>query len=152
MNDPFFVKTWVIFTQGYVLCQVWLKWVSQVVLEKKCEILSMYLCYFILIPPWKRTWPLIWTNLNPHYSRMSCEIGREVLEEIKIKIRWMDNRWSEKLTCAFSSGELKIHYSLGFFQGVGVVVCVWCGVGHNYNYIYVKKPVYIRQFFSSDPS
>ena len=105
---------------------------SQVVV-KKCEILSMYLCYFIFIPPWKRTWPL----MNPHYSRMSCEIGPEVLEEIKIKIRWMDIRWSEKLTCAFSSGELKIHYSLGFFQGVGVVVCVWCGVGHNYNYIYV---------------
>ena len=25
----------------------------------------MYFCYFLIISPWLRVWPLIWTNLNP---------------------------------------------------------------------------------------
>ena len=33
-------------------------------------ILSMYFCYFIIISPWKRAWPFIWTTLNPLHPRM----------------------------------------------------------------------------------
>ena len=29
-------------------------------------------CYFIIIFPWKREGPLIWTNLNPLHPRMLC--------------------------------------------------------------------------------
>ena len=28
--------------------------------------------YFSIISPWGRTFPLIWTNLNPHQPRMLC--------------------------------------------------------------------------------
>ena len=45
----------------------------------------MYFPYFIIISPWKRAWPFIWTNLNPHHPRMPClslvEIGPVVLEK-----------------------------------------------------------------------
>ena len=36
------------------------------------KIFSMHFCYFIIIFPWKRVWPFIWTNLNPLYQRMLC--------------------------------------------------------------------------------
>ena len=29
---------------------------------------------FFAISPWKRKWPFIWTNLNPHYLRMLCQV------------------------------------------------------------------------------
>ena len=49
----------------------------------------MYFCYFIIISPWKRLWPFIWTNLHPLHPRMLCaklvEIGSVVLEK-KLKM------------------------------------------------------------------
>ena len=80
----------------------------------------MYFHYFVIISPWKRAGLFIWTNLNPLHPRMLCakvEIGPVVLEK-KMKM-WkvygrtdgrtdrQTDRWSEKLTWAFSSGELK---------------------------------------------
>ena len=32
----------------------------------------MYFRYFVIISPWKRVWPFIWTNLNPLHPRMLC--------------------------------------------------------------------------------
>ena len=32
----------------------------------------MYFRYFVIISPWKRAWPFIWTKLNPLHSRMHC--------------------------------------------------------------------------------
>ena len=32
----------------------------------------MYFCYFIILFPWKRAGPFIWTNLNPLHLRMLC--------------------------------------------------------------------------------
>ena len=32
----------------------------------------MYFGYFVIISPWKRAGPFIWTNLNPFYPRMHC--------------------------------------------------------------------------------
>ena len=34
--------------------------------------MSKYFCYFVIISPWKRTWPIIWTNLNSLHPRMLC--------------------------------------------------------------------------------
>ena len=32
----------------------------------------MYFRYFVIISPWKRAWPFIWTNMNSHHPRMLC--------------------------------------------------------------------------------
>ena len=40
--------------------------------EEDFLISSMYFCYFVIIPPWKRAGPFIWTNLNPLHPRMLC--------------------------------------------------------------------------------
>ena len=37
----------------------------------------MYFHYFVIISPWKRVGPFIWTNLNPLHPRMLC-----------VKFRW----------------------------------------------------------------
>ena len=40
--------------------------------EEDFLILSMCFLYSIIIPPWKRAGPFIWTNLNPLHPRMLC--------------------------------------------------------------------------------
>ena len=40
--------------------------------EEDFVISSMYFRYFIIISPWKRAGPFIWTNLNPLHQRMLC--------------------------------------------------------------------------------
>ena len=46
---------------------------------------SVYFRYFLIISPWKRAWPIIWTKLNPLHTRMFCaslvEIRSVVLEK-----------------------------------------------------------------------
>ena len=91
----------------------------------------MYFHYFVIISPWKRARPFIWTNLNPLHPRMlGAKFGwnwpsgsGEEDENVKSlrrlrqqqqrqRQRWQrrttDKFWSEKLTWAFGSGELKI--------------------------------------------
>ena len=34
--------------------------------------MSMYFCYFLIISPWKRVRPFIWTNVNSIHPRMLC--------------------------------------------------------------------------------
>ena len=48
--------------------------ISLVVLEEKIINFRQYIFarYFIIISPRKRTWPFIWTNLNPLYPSMLC--------------------------------------------------------------------------------
>ena len=100
--------TWECFVAGFVK-------IGPVVLEKDFSISSMYYCYFIIISPCKRAWPFIWTNLNPTHPRMlyvkfdwnwPSGSGEEFLIFPQC-IQTLDKRWSEKLTLAFSSGELK---------------------------------------------
>ena len=40
--------------------------------EEDFLISSMYFHYFIIMSPWKRVGPFIWTNLNPLHPRMLC--------------------------------------------------------------------------------
>ena len=78
----------------------------------------MYFRYFLIVSPWKRMWSFIWTNLNSHHPRMLCaKFGwywpsgsweeDENVKSLQTDGRTTDNRRSEKLTWAFSSGELK---------------------------------------------
>ena len=90
----------------------------------------MYFHYFVIISPWKRAGPFIWTNLNPLHPMMLCaKFGwnwpsgsGEEDENVKSlrrqrqqrqrqrrrrQRRTTDKFWSEKLTWAFGSGELK---------------------------------------------
>ena len=97
--------------------------------EEDFLISSMYFRYFLIIPPWKRAGPFIWTNLNPLNPRMLCAkfgwnwpsgSGEEVKNRKSLQTdgqtdrqtdrrtdrQTTDERRSEKLTWAFSSGEL----------------------------------------------
>ena len=95
--------------------------IDQVVLKKKIFISFLYnFNIFAIISPWKRLWPFIWTNLNPIHPRMLCaKFGWnwpsgswEEDENVnslrqRQRRRTTDRFWSEKLTWAFGSGELK---------------------------------------------
>ena len=52
------------------LSQVWLKLVKW--FWRRFLNSSMHFHYFIIIFPWKRVWPFIWTNLNSHLPIMLC--------------------------------------------------------------------------------
>ena len=102
---------------------------------------------FMIISPWKRAWPFIWTNLNPLYSRMLCaKFGWnwpsgswEEVENVKSlqqqrrrqrqRRQTTDKLWSEKLTWAFGSGELTRTYRY------------WENVMSDEHYRFLYKPV-----------
>ena len=54
--------------------------------EEDFLISSMYFRYFIIISPWKRVGPFIWTNLNPLHPRMLCA---------KFGWNWPSGSWEE---------------------------------------------------------
>ena len=61
---PSFEQSWIPFTQGCFVPS--LVEIGSVILEKKLFlILSMYFRYFVIISPWERVGPFIWTNLIP---------------------------------------------------------------------------------------
>ena len=99
--------------------------------EEEFLISSMYFRYVLIIYSWKQAGPFIWTNLNPLHPRILCaKFGwnwpsgsGEEDENVKsfqtdrqtdgrtdrrTDRQPTDDRWSEKLTWAFSSGELKM--------------------------------------------
>ena len=65
------------------LSQVWLK-LGQWFWRRFSNFFIVFLL-FVIISPWKRSWPFILTNLTPHDPRMLCakfgEIGGVVLEK-----------------------------------------------------------------------
>ena len=77
----------------------------------------MYFRCFVIISPWIRAWPFIWTNLNPLYPRILCAMfgwfwrrrwtGEKFIERHLQTDSRMDDRRLENLPWAFSSGELK---------------------------------------------
>ena len=98
MHGPSFEQTWIPFTQECfvpcldvgkgpgpsfeklefpsakdALCLVWLK-LTNWFWKSWSRISSSYFLYFVIISPWKRTWPFILTNLN------SLWIGLDVLK------------------------------------------------------------------------
>ena len=94
--------------------------------EEDFLISSMYFRYFVILSPWKRAGPFIWTNLNLLHPRMLCDkfgwnwpsdsgeedenvksLQTEKQTDKQTDRQTTDDRWSEKLTWAFSSGELK---------------------------------------------
>ena len=100
------------------LCQVFLKLAKWFLRRSIFFILSMYLHYFVIISPWKRAGPSFEQNWIPFtqgcFLPSLVEIGSVVLEEKMKCERIMDrqtrkDRWSEKLTWAFSSSELKTY-------------------------------------------
>ena len=81
----------------------------------------MYFRYFVIISLWKRAGPFIW-NLNSLYPSMHCakfgwnwpsgsgeddENVKSWRQRQRRQRRTTDKLWSEMLTWAFSSGELK---------------------------------------------
>ena len=84
--------------------------------EDFCFILSMHFRYFVIISPWEKTWPFIWTNLNPLHPKMRCAkfswnrlcSSGEGFENMKFTDGQQTNdRRSEKLTWPFSSEKPK---------------------------------------------
>ena len=94
--------------------------------------MSIYFYYFPItcISPFGRAWPFIWTNLNPLHPGILCAKfdwnwpsgSGEENENVKslqtdrqtdgqTDRQTTDDRWSEKLTWAFSSGELKMKHT-----------------------------------------
>ena len=68
---PFIWTNWIPFTQGCFVPR--LVKIGPVVLEEKIFLISsMYFHYFVIISPWKRAGPFVWTNLNPLHPRMLC--------------------------------------------------------------------------------
>ena len=92
MNGSWFVKLESP-SHNNALCQVFKQGGPLVVEKKIFLILSMYLHYFVIISPWKRAGPFIWTNLNLLHPRMLCP-----------KFEW---NWHSGSGEAFGSGELK---------------------------------------------
>ena len=102
--------------------------------EEDFKISSIYSRYIL---PWKRVLIFFWINLNPLYSRMLCAkfgwnwLSRSGEEDENVKSLqtdgWMDgqttdDRWSEKLTWAFSLGELKTLMFIWFLREMIIIV------------------------------
>ena len=91
--------------------------------------MSIYFYYFPIISPLERVWPFILTNLNPLHPGILCaKFGwnwpsgsgeeDENVKSLRTDGRTdgqTDDRWSEKLTWAFSSGKLKKRLNLQSF-------------------------------------
>ena len=54
-----------------VLCQVWLKMAQWFWRRRFFDFVNVFR-YFVIISPWKKAGPFIWTKLNPLHPRMPC--------------------------------------------------------------------------------
>ena len=156
------------------LCQAGLK-LQWFLKSRFFKISSIYFSYFVIISPWKRAGLFIWGNLNPLYPTMLCaKFGwnwpggsgeeDENLNSLRQQQQWRQQRgrrrwrqqqrgrttdklWSEKVTCAFGSGELK---TSSFFQ----VYFEKNNVTSNYvnvfcTFLYISMQIYTLIFHST---
>ena len=113
-----FEETWIHFTQGCFVPRLFklAQWLWRRGFKKKIS--SMYFMLFSNYFPLGKGGPFIWRNLNPLHPRMLCATFGWNLLSGSWEKRWKcekftdrqttDGRWLEKLTWAFSSGELII--------------------------------------------
>ena len=104
---------WKKFTQGcFVICMLE---ICRLVLERK---IFKFVNVFLLFLLFRNYLPFILINLNPLHLRLVCAKFGWKLVQLFWRRRWKceklttttkttDELWSEKLTCAFCSGELK---------------------------------------------
>ena len=106
-------------------------------IEEDFLIIPIFFEYFLIISPLDRVWPFVWTNLNLLHPVMLCaKFGwnrssgswqeDENVKSLQQRQRQRQRRqrqrqttdkfWSEKLTWAFGSGELKRKRKFFFFQ------------------------------------
>ena len=81
-------------------------WIGRVVLERK--ILSVHFSYFVIISPWKRVYPFLWTNLIPLYPRMLCAKFGWKLAQWFWRRRWKYEKFTDKWTDRWTTGDQKI--------------------------------------------
>ena len=116
--------------------------------EENFWISSMNFRYFAIISPLGRAWPFIWTNLNPLYPGILCvkfswnwpsgsgeedenvkSLQTDGQSDGRTDRQTTDDRWSEKLTWAFSTGELKkVNFGQNYNQILrnDMIHCVTC--------------------------
>ena len=72
---PSFEQTWIPFTNIRMLCAkfCW-NWPGGSG-EEDFKISTRYFPYSVIISPWKRVWPFIWTNLNSFFASGELKIG-----------------------------------------------------------------------------
>ena len=70
-RGPSFEQTWLPFNQACIVPSL-SKLVQWFWRRRFFKISSMYFQYFVIIFPWKKTGPFVWTNLNPLHPRMLC--------------------------------------------------------------------------------
>ena len=58
--DPLFKQTWILFTLGCI--------VPTLAEIRFLNFRQMYICYFVIISPWKRAGSFIWTILSLHHA------------------------------------------------------------------------------------
>ena len=91
----------------------------------------MYFCYFIIISPWKRAGPFIWTNLNSPHPKILCA---------KIGWNWMGGS-GEKDFLKFVNTFLLFHNYLPPWKRVGPFV--WTKLNHFTQWYFVPSSVEI---------
>ena len=115
-----------------VLCQVWLKLALWFWRRRFLNFVNFFFALFCNYLPLNRAWPFIWINLNPFHPRMFyAKFGwnwpsgsREEVEDVKFTDWQMpDNRCSEKLTWAFSSGEPRSVFPIRWWNFKNF--CLW---------------------------
>ena len=80
--------------------------------EENFKNLWIYFRFFLIISPWKRVRPFIWTNLNPLHPRTLCQVLLKMAQWFWRR-RWKCEKFTTKTT--MDNGQIlirKAHFSL----------------------------------------
>ena len=97
------------------------------------KILSMYFCFFIIISPWKRAWPFVWTkwkHLHPSkdaFVPSLDEIGSVFLEKMIMwkKIKTDRSKDGQQVIRNWYSHRLFYLYDEKISNGQALAFCKW---------------------------